>query len=318
MTESDYRDSVFLDSRIKSSGNQRLAVSIANIKRVFLANGQRQSPLTFIFHTGHCGSTLLSRALDFSGLTLPLREPRTLNSLSNLERELGHPVSLFTERSFKELQDTIISAISRNFHAGQRPVVKATSTCNNLVRPLMESAADSRALLLHQTLERHVAGRVDSKPGVFDLLVQSRERMLDWMAMPGTPKLYNARLAAEQLAVISWMTSMYYLTRARGDHPERTQMIDFDVFLQDPHTHLSAITDFLNLDVPGETVQNQYTGISMQYSKLPGQPFTAEDRRRKLDKARAGHQKRVTRSMHWAEQLVRANPALEPLAEYFQ
>ena len=56
-----------------------------------LVSALRDAPPTpdprFIFHIGHCGSTLLSRALDASLRTLPLREPLTLRRLAAQETE---------------------------------------------------------------------------------------------------------------------------------------------------------------------------------------------------------------------------------------
>ena len=211
-----------------------------------------------------------------------------------------------------------IFALSRTFRPGQRPVVKATSTCNNLVLPLLEAATGSRAVLLYQPLEQHVAGRLNSPAGRFDLAGQARQRILDWMAIPGAPILQNSRLAPEQLAVLAWVTSMYFLLEAHKRQAQRTCLANFEDFLADPNQQLAVIADFLGLDVTAEVLRAHYERISLHYSKIPGKPYTAIDRSQELDEAREKQAKRITRALRWAEQLVRAVPGLEPVGHYLE
>src|SRR4026208_509760 len=46
-------------------------------------------PLHYIFHTGHVGSTLVSRLLDETGAVLSLREPLPLRTLAEAQDLLG-------------------------------------------------------------------------------------------------------------------------------------------------------------------------------------------------------------------------------------
>jgi hypothetical protein len=318
VTEEDYHASVFLDHRMTVSRQQKFSLGFMQTLELFLSAGPPHTTLSWIFHMGHCGSTLLSRALDFSEAVLPLREPQTLKLLSDIQRELGQPVCLFTQHNFEQLRDVFIFSLSRIFRPGQRPMVKATSTCNNLVLPLMDAAPGSRAVLLYQPLEQHVAGRTGSPAGIFDLFRQARVRMLDWMAIPGAPILHNSHLAPEQLAVLAWVSSMYLLLEAHKLQAQRTCLVNFEDFLAAPGRQLQAIADFLGLDVTAEALGAHYERISQHHSKNPEKPFTASDRHRKLGERREKQAKRITPGMRWAEQLIRTVPALEPLGDYLE
>ena len=69
-----YRQASFLDDRILGPGVKGAWITsdqaVAALSQVKCAR-----PLHFIFHTGHVGSTLISRLLDDTGELLPLREP---------------------------------------------------------------------------------------------------------------------------------------------------------------------------------------------------------------------------------------------------
>ena len=62
-------------------------------------------PLHFIFHTGHVGSTLVSRLLDETGAVLSLREPSPLRTLAETSDALHLPESRIGQARFDELLD---------------------------------------------------------------------------------------------------------------------------------------------------------------------------------------------------------------------
>ena len=80
-----YRAASFLDERIHTPATRGAWVAMANfVQRAAEVKDGR--PLRFIFHTGHVGSTLVSRLLDDVETVLSLREPlapaRALGSAS--------------------------------------------------------------------------------------------------------------------------------------------------------------------------------------------------------------------------------------------
>src|SRR5258708_7343679 len=72
-----YRSSSFLDDRILAPSTKGSVVPLARLSDVCGAVANSR-PLHFVFHTGHVGSTLVSRLLDDSGAVLSLREPLPL------------------------------------------------------------------------------------------------------------------------------------------------------------------------------------------------------------------------------------------------
>ena len=91
------------------------------------ARSRDRDPLHYILHTGHVGSTLLSRLLDTTGAVLSLREPLPLRTLAEASDVLGQPESLLSESQFELVLDTFIRLWSRGYATTRCVVVKATS-----------------------------------------------------------------------------------------------------------------------------------------------------------------------------------------------
>src|SRR5689334_14599649 len=74
MDQAAYRTASFLDDRILSPAMKGIWIPWAVVAQA-MNPIVTQRPLHFIFHTGHVGSTLLSRLIDETQVTLGLREP---------------------------------------------------------------------------------------------------------------------------------------------------------------------------------------------------------------------------------------------------
>src|SRR5215207_9307069 len=85
-----YRAAAFLDDRILGPSVQGAWIAGSEASAAAgLVHAPR--PLHFIFHTGHVGSTLVSRLLDETGSVLGLREPLPLRVLAEAHALLGAP-----------------------------------------------------------------------------------------------------------------------------------------------------------------------------------------------------------------------------------
>ena len=74
-----YRRASFLDDRILTPATVGAWAGVDQVSEASrLVRDAR--PVHFIFHTGHVGSTLVSRLLDETGIVLSLREPLPLQN----------------------------------------------------------------------------------------------------------------------------------------------------------------------------------------------------------------------------------------------
>ncbi len=83
MTRESYGRSIFTDRhRIVPAQPSGRSIDLNSLLARFDAESIPLRPLRFIFHLAHGGSTLLSRALDYPGRSLVIREPFPLRQLA--------------------------------------------------------------------------------------------------------------------------------------------------------------------------------------------------------------------------------------------
>ena len=104
-----YRAASFLDDRILGPDTRGAWIALSRAAHA-LRTVSSARPLHFIFHTGHVGSTLVSRLLDETGTVLSLREPLPLRTLAEVHDVLGQVDSLVSGEDF----DLLLSMFLRS------------------------------------------------------------------------------------------------------------------------------------------------------------------------------------------------------------
>ena len=118
----------------------------------------KAGPLHFIFHTGHVGSTLVSRLLDETGVVLSLREPLPLRTLADAHDVLGRPDSLLSDAQFQLVLGVFMRLWARGYDSTRGIVVKATSSAGRLAVPILAGGERSRAIYMSLSAEPYLAG----------------------------------------------------------------------------------------------------------------------------------------------------------------
>ena len=304
--ESDYRAASFLDQRIESQCPEAYRYEIRHFGSLF-PEATTDSAAHFIFHLGHCGSTLLSRALATGERVLPVREPLPLRTLADRIDE--HPQDLLT----------VLRALNRRFHSGQRSLVKATSTCNRLIEPILHTQPESKAVLMYVRLESYLAGMLGKQAEPRDLVGHLPARLRDWNLISGAAPLKPETVSHSQarLAVLAWITSQHLMLSAAAARPGQCLLLDFEEFLSDPHTVLETVAGFLGLDVERDAILKHWPQISSAYSKLPEHPYTAANREQTLQNGRQTRAQDIRHGLDWARHLVHNLDPLEHCRPYF-
>lgn len=313
LSEAQFRNASFLDQRLLVAAAAPLRIPQEQMPH--LTVGSATITANFIFHIGHCGSTLLSRALAASPTVLPVREPLTLRQLSKLQGELS-------AGEWLHYLQIAIAAHSRVFRPSQTSMIKATSTCNALILPIMEQLPDSRMLLLYLRLESFLAGMLGKQTPALDLSGHAAARLQDWQAITGqTLAIPHSGFSEPQLVVLTWLTGMARLlqasTQLEEQNDEQCLMLDFEDFLDAPETALENLMGFFRLDGSSQEILQSWPEISLGYSKQPDQPYSAFNRNRTLARGRSQRGKDIQLGLDWAADLIRQNPAFQTCSNYF-
>jgi hypothetical protein len=316
LDEDSYRSASFLDERVTGQAREGYRFAFERRDELLPAAGDAARAPLFIFHVGHCGSTLLSRALSAHEDVLPVREPLTLRTLADARRDLPHPWRPFSEDGWRAWLQAALGAHARGFHPRQRALVKATSQCNNLVRPVLACDRRARAVLLYVRLETYIAGMLKREEPPADLLGFARARIMDWEALAGDPPFSLDALTRPELAALAWMSAMQQLLDASAAHPERTLLLDFDAFLAAPDERLPEVAAFCGLDAATPALLGAYPALASRYAKDPAHPYSARRRQQVLAAVAARDGDAIRAGLEWARARGAEAPAFEACLAY--
>jgi hypothetical protein len=303
-----YQAASFLDDRILTPGTKGTWVPIARlVEAARLARDLR--PLHFIFHTGHVGSTLVSRLLDATGHVLSLREPLTLRNLADAADVLGQPESLLSASQFDALLETVLRLWSRGYDATRSSVVlKATSSAGRLAVRLLAKQETARAIYLNLQSEPYLATLLAGQNSPIDLRGHGPGRMRRLQARIGTALTPLHTLSLGELAAMSWLAETWSQHDAMREFPERTLALDFDRFLKDVRPSMERVLHHFGL--PGDPQYLQEVArnpVLTRYSKAPEHAYTPEIRARVLDDSRQHNREEIRKGLDWLERLGKAD-----------
>ena len=265
----------------------------------------------FIFHIGHCGSTLLSRLLDLHEGVLALREPRVLRDLAAIDPSSG-PLA---ESEWVDLIARSIGSLGRVLAPGQRIVIKATSSCNNLIAPIRAQFHTARMVLMRIALEPYLATMMKAQGG--DALVHAPARLHFLRRRLGNDALPAAALDRGQLLAAGWLSEL--LRFSESDDSACVLELDFEELLADPERCLGRVADHLGVREGTSTVtRTAIAGVLRSYAKSPAHPYSRADRTHDLDLARRLFATDIGSGMRWAERMIAREASLMPLARYLR
>ncbi len=310
LDESAYRAASFLDDRILTPGTrgawQPLESVIAGAQLV-----QVPRPLHYILHTGHVGSTLLSRLLDTTGSVLSLREPLPLRTLADAGDALGQPESLLSESQFERVLDTLIRLWSRGYASTRCVVVKATSVTARMAPWLLQCRDSSRAVYLNLRAEPYLATLLAGQNSPADLRGHGVERMHRLRSHIATPIGPLHALSPGELAAMSWLAESLTRREILDQFPERLLAVDFDRLLSGIELEMQRITGHLGLQVSAEWLaQVGSSPVLAHYSKSPDYDYSPALRAQLLNQARRDHREEIGRAMRWLETMSRTEATI--------
>ena len=274
----------------------------------------RQRSALWIFHIGHCGSTLLSRLLPALCPVLPVREPPPLRTLAETLRLLGDPLCRLRDVQWQQLFLTYVALYSRTYDERAIALIKPSSDCSNLIRPALDAHAGSRSILMHQSLETYLAAMLVGPDPRLDIEGHAVTRLMDLHAFLGdreTLRLYE--LKPVERVVVGWFAGVAGLHQALRACEGRVHALDFDVFVQDPASEILRLTRFIGMPANEDQVSAVVGGTLMKtYAKAPEYRFSPSDRASQLAENRRRSAAEIDAGLRWAESLVQR---YEPLQE---
>lgn len=302
-----YRAASFLDDRILGPATQGAWLPLDAVAGAAV-HARNLRPLHFIFHTGHVGSTLVSRLLDETGSVLPLREPLPLRTLAEAHDLLLNPESLLSEPEFDRRLALFATLWSRGYDTTRCVVLKATSSAGRMAVPMLTRRSDSRAVYLNLRAEPYLATLLAGQNSPTDLRGHGQERIRRLQARVRVALAPLHALSPGEMAAMSWLTESWTQDETLARHPGQVVALDFEEFLRGVEPCLERVLAHFGL--PHGTDQLSALARSpvlARYSKAPEYAYTPAERRAILDGSRATNREEIGRGMAWLQQLARAD-----------
>jgi len=317
MDEASYRASIFLDNRIKRAGPRDLAVDLDGLLRLAQDLDLPSRRIHYIFHIGHCGSTLMSTVLGGLDGFLALREPPMLMGLSRSMRHLEEPGFPISRERWDQLFELALALLGRTWRPTQTALIKPTSHAGNLIPLLMNSTGWERGLLLHVGLETYLTTMLRSEVRRETMLFAKDFRLRDFVTlMPDLPDSVESYRPG-QLAAMSWLLhAREFATAMDADAlRERTLGLDFDCFLADPQSSLHQVCEFFSQTADDTTLQRLLDMHGGRSAKDPGRSYDYARRQAELSSARQAYADEINAGLRWAEQMETAGGPFSGLRE---
>ena len=305
-----YRQASFLDDRILGPATKGawLPLDRAAEASRLVANAR---PLHVIFHTGHVGSTLVSRLLDETGEVLSLREPLPLRTLAEAHDVLGRPDSLLSDAHFDLILAMFMRLWGRGYDATRSVILKATSSAGRLAVPILAANEKSRAIYMNLRAEPYLATLLAGQNSPADLRGHGPERMRRLESRITAPLAPLHTLSIGEFAAMSWLAESWTQRDAVQRFPGRVIALDFDQFLSAVADNMRRILGHFELS--GDARYLAEVGRSpvlTRYSKAPEHAYTPNIRAEVLRDSRRKNSGEIRKGMEWLERLARSDNAV--------
>lgn len=293
----DYRRAGFLDRRALRADMPGWEVTRPELLAA-IGTAPPRLPVHWLFHIGHCGSTLVSRLLDLLPGVLGLREPLPLLALAHAT---GHPAE-------RDWFAPVTRLLARGFDDTGAVLVKPTSTVTSMAERLLAAdagAGPGRACLLWIDLQSWLATMLRA-PELVDATLSQAPLRAGGIDLPaadaGDPAFGLARV---------WLADQLRWRGLAADPmlAERITDLDFAEVLTAPAGVLARLARHYGLPVPDDwPTRVAGSGLLHRYAKDPGQAFDAGRRKRELDGSLERHGTAI-------EQAIDRVAAIVPQAE---
>jgi hypothetical protein len=292
LDEAAYRAASFLDQRLLGYGYAQEACAASLLE----AAAARLTPRAhYIFHTGHVGSTLISRLIGAHAHFFSLREPALLRVLAVPTTASGAPTLPVT-----------LALLGRTWRPSQRAVLKVTSFVSELAETILAASGQSSAVFMYAQPLAYLQGifagpnsRLESRQLSAMRLQRLQRRLGAGAALP------DLRSEGEGIAM-SWLCEMTALRQAAERFASQVLWVDFDAFLRDPVAGLRSIFLRFGARPADQELQTLASGPLMhQYSKAPEHAYDAALRRELLVSADREHAAEIRRGLDWLHAAAR-------------
>jgi hypothetical protein len=302
LDEAAYRAASFLDQRLLGMGYPQGACSLAVLNS---AAARLARPAHYVFHTGHVGSTLISRLAGAHESLFSLREPALLRPLAALPAPGSTRVPAL---------DVALAVLARTWRPDQRALIKVTSFVSELAEPILASDRRAAALFMFVRPLAYLRGILAGPNSRVENRQLAASRLQRLVRRLGADQWREDPRSEGESVAMSWLCEMAALHEAAVRFERQVLWVDFDRFLAEPRAGLEVIFRALGVSPAPADIEALVAGPLMrQYSKAPEHAYDAELRRSVLESADAEHAAEIRLGLNWLQRVAMRHRLIETI-----
>ena len=292
-----FRQSSFLDRRARHAGDRTIKVPIGSLLEAFKSRNFHQRNLCFLFNTGFCGSTLMSRALELSERAMVYKEPMALATVA-----VQAPLSDREGFDWDGILKMTLSLLSKTYSGQSQVILKPTVPANFIIPDLMDTNSGNRAINMYLTLED------------FLLKVLRDEERRRWVAIELCNQIRHIEKYFETeiervrkwpdpvQAACFWALQIKFMQDAEVSNPACLSL-DAQFFFDNPGITVEGAFEHFGLPVDsGATDQKKMEDLFSAYSKNPGRNYDSKSESRKQSVLRHKLSREIDQAQDWLGQ----------------
>ena len=286
-------DLVFLSDRHFAGKFPKAAFPWTEIARE--SADAEQAPVHFIFHSSHCCSTLLGKALEVPGVSSLLNEPDIMINLAN--RFIRSD-----DKANRERLELVLRLIARPSSPNERVIVKPSNFGNRLAEVILATRPNTRAVLLFSDLETLLFSL--AKRGMFGWIFgrQLFNQIRQWSPLDfGYSPAQLLEQTDMQITALAWLMQIHHLDAiARKFGPDRVLLMDSKELLASPMVSLEKSQALFGLELEPAELERIVAGpVFSKHSKTLGRDYDASAREQEHKATANAHAEDIAMVLEW-------------------
>ena len=294
MSRDSYRDSIFtLPDRIVTAGDQAWSIPFAEI---IMQVEQARMPLSssaVVFQIAHCGSTLLSRALDQPSSSLVIREPFILRQFA--AAPLGNTAAETTAR--QRALTVLLTLLNRQYTTNETVLLKANVPVNFVLEEILKAAPDTVGILLYSEFEDYVLAVAKSNQRQLWAQHVVAELANRIYKMDGLASVDLVSINGLQAAAILWISQIGSFENVAG---EALRPLRSDTLFNRPKEVLAASSQHLKIGLNTNEISNIVeSDLFTHHAKNPQLPYSETQRKSDQEALLLRYKDQIDETIRW-------------------
>lgn len=271
---------------------------VAEAARTAAMAAAGSAPVSFIFHSAYCCSTLLANVFDISGTSSAWKEPQILNDMVGWRHRGGDPA-----RIGAVLGDSL-ALLARPFVAREAVVIKPSNVVNGLASAMLTLRPDSHGILLYAPLRSFLTSI--ARKGMWGRLwvreLLSRQLADGLVDLGFAPRDYLLHTDL-QAAAVGWLAQQRLFAALLTRWPNRLRALDSETLVAQPAASIAATARHFGIALDEGAIAGIVDAVFSREAK-GGTAFAHGQREADRKAGEAVHAEEIDKVTIWAQEVA--------------